>query len=743
VGARPQWLLADDATAADQLALTVRETLAAPVFTLDAATPAGADRLPPDAVRVLNTGTRALTPEAARARLAQLTALWRDAGAPLPVVQVDSRLRGLGNALRGLLEGLQFDALVFVPAEPELGRLVREGVAYHAEGGRWTLFHESALAGPGLCTSALREWLAAELGLPAERIRSVPETVVERGPDALALEIERLCTGEKPVVVPDVTRAEHFARISAALGRMRSRRILLAGSRTFLRAHFAALSGGTAARATDAGLETFVDTRRRAAPLAVVASTETAMLAQCTGAQRALGPNLVVVPFDAACARDRDAARAAEAARVRDVVRAALRAMRPVLLRATDTPAPGGLEEQQRLLDALAAAVADPALMRAVSALFVSGGQTAETLRRALGVGAVEIRGAMEPGVPWGVARGGVADGLPWVSKGGRLGSEPVLTRFFEQTHPWPRANILPVVTPLTPERQIDGEGIERLLEHLLRLGTTDIFAVGNAGEFRFLKPAQRREALERFIRAARGRLRVFGGITGDTPEETRALYEAAAQWGARAAVAMPLHFLNRSEDVPAWVAGLRETGANLPLILYNNPARTRGENLAFEIVETLEFPVVAIKDSSGDPARLARYAASFPVYQGQQRQLWEGWLQGARGAVAILGHVSPLPNEFFAPGTPPERRETIAREINDLSQRVKQGAPEVAAYKFVLSLAGIIGDTVASDDPTRQLTPAQREQIQRSTTELVARLRSGAMPPEPRADSQRSCSTR
>jgi len=70
------------------------------------------------------------------------------------------------------------------------------------------------------------------------------------------------------------------------------------------------------------------------------------------------------------------------------------------------------------------------------------------------------------------------------------------------------------------------------------------------------------------------------------------------------------------------------------------------------------------------------------------------------------------LPNEFFAPETTADRREEIARQINDLSKVVKQGGAEVAAYKYVLSLMGVTGDTVASNEAARELTADQRERI-------------------------------
>ncbi len=721
-------MLADDATAADQLALSVHETLGPPVFTLDLAALEQPESLPATGLRVLNAATRALPLETARRRMAQLAALWQSADALLPIVQVDSRLRGVGQVLKGLFETLVCDALLFVPAEPELGRLVRQGTAWQVEGDRWKPLNPAAADAGAPANASLRDLLSAELGISPEKIHSVAETVLAGGAQALQQELERLATA-KNVIVPNVTSAEQFQRISAAVAEIGTRRILLAGSRTFLRAHLARLAGDQRAVSARSELSEVIDPRRRAAPLAVVASTEATMPEQCAFARRALGPNLVEITFDPLCIRSGEGALAAETARVIGVAHRALRAMRPVLLQVAATPRLEEPHEQQRLLEALAATVANASVSGHVSGLFVAGGQTAETLRRALGTSVLEIRGALETGVPWGVAQRGAATGLPWVTKGGRLGSPRVLAEFFEQAHPWPRSNILPVLTPLTADKRLDAVGLERLLEHLLRLGTTDLFVVGNAGEFRFLSPAGRREALEMFIRAARGRFRIFAGVTGQTADESRRLYEAAAQLGARAAVVMPLYFLESSAEIPDWIESLRDSGANLPLILYNNPERTRGQNIAFEIVEALTFPVVAIKDSSGDPARLARYAENFPVYQGQQRQLWEGWLRGARGAVAIIGHVSALPNEFFALRTAPERREAIARRINELSRQIKQDAPEVAAYKFVLSLAGIIGETVAADEPARQLTPEQRERIRQNTVELVAALRAGSAP--------------
>jgi dihydrodipicolinate synthase/N-acetylneuraminate lyase/uncharacterized protein YgbK (DUF1537 family) len=724
----PASFLADDATGADQVALAVIEILGKRVLTVDASSLSRkAPPLAENCVRVINSRTRALSAEEALAQNQFLATHVFSGEKNIPVLQIDSRLRGIGNALRGIYEALDFEFLLFVPAEPELGRLIKDGIFHHVENGRLTPFHQSALAKsvePPLQTSDLRAFAATELGISTEQVYSISEQIMSRGPDALVDFVRGVKRAGKFVLIPDVAGPDHFATISLALQQLGKARSLIAGSRTFLRSYFASFAVGKTGTLHMKSMSLSIDCQKRGAPLAVISSLEAAMNSQIAYAQRALGPNLVTVSFDSSVVLKDDQAVQREIDRVQGVVLQCLKAMRPVLLQTSRAQLFTDPAAQQKQTDMLSQVVADERIRRHVTALFISGGQTAETIKKALGISTVEIKGAFQKDVPWGVPLDGSLQQLPLVTKGGRLGSENVLFEFLEQGHPLPRANILPVVTPMTKARQVDEVGIEKLIAHLVRLRTTDVFAVGNAGEFRFLTNDQRLQAIEVFARKAQGKLRVFAGITGDTADETRKNYEAVGKLGVHAAVVMPLYFLKSSEEIVPFVASLGPIQPKLPLILYNNPERTNKQNISFEAVEALDFPVVAIKDSSGDLDRLDRYARSMPVYEGQQRHIFEGWQHGARGSIAIIGHVSSLPNGFYGPKTTAARREEITRQINDLSKVVKQGGAEVAAYKYILSLAGVIGDTVASNEPVRELTEAQREQIRVNNAELIAALK-------------------
>ena len=753
----PLWFLGDDATSADQIALAVIELLDKPVVTIDAESVIrGGHAFGEGFVRVINTAARALPRAEADTRNRLLARHAFSGQVHLPVIQIDSRLRGIGNAVRGFYECLDFDFLLFVPAEPELNRLTRNGVFCHVENGCLVPFHQSQLvnrADVAPKSSDLREWLAAELGASIEQIVSINEELVSQGADAIVDFVRGIRRQGKSILIPDVTTTEHFEAVVSASKKLAQ--TLIVGSRTFLRsflgsygecsARFARMlcdkaplqsrtterrSALVSFRSPNVGTQPMpslfqaIDRQKRGAPLAVVSSLEPAMNSQVEYAQRALGPNLVTVDFDSAVVLADDQGVCREISRAQDLVLQSLKAMRPVLLQTARKQAFTEPAVQQKHLTAIGEVVADQRIHEYLTSLFISGGQTAETIKKALGISATEVKGPFQESIPWCVPLEGPLKNIPLVTKGGRMGAEDVLYAFLDQGHPLPRANVLPIVTPLTQEKKVDEAGIEKLIAHLVRLGATDVFAVGNAGEFRFLANDQRLKALEVFARQAEGKLRVFAGITGDTADETRKNYEAAGKLSVHAAVVMPLFFLNSSEEIVPFVESLAPIQPKLPLILYNNPERTKGQHISFEAVEALQFPVVAIKDSSGDLDRFDRYARSMAVYEGQQRQFIEGFQHGARGTIGIIGHVSALPNEFFAPTTTAARREEIARQINDLSKVVKQGGAEVAAYKFALSLMGVIGDTVASNEPARELTPEQRELIRTRNAELISSMR-------------------
>jgi uncharacterized protein YgbK (DUF1537 family) len=62
-----------------------------------------------------------------------------------------------------------------------------------------------------------------------------------------------------------------------------------------------------------------------------------------------------------------------------------------------------------------------------ISSAFLSGGNTAELVCDAVGAAAIHLRDEVSPGIPWGIIRQGMLDGLPVATKAGGFGDESTL----------------------------------------------------------------------------------------------------------------------------------------------------------------------------------------------------------------------------------------------------------------------------------------------------------------------------
>jgi dihydrodipicolinate synthase/N-acetylneuraminate lyase len=140
-----------------------------------------------------------------------------------------------------------------------------------------------------------------------------------------------------------------------------------------------------------------------------------------------------------------------------------------------------------------------------------------------------------------------------------------------------PEGLIIEPVTPLTPAGDLDAASLTRLLERVLTVADGILVGGPEAGEGLTLPQEVRLELLARSLAEIKGRLPIFFGITGSTPEETRALAlavpEVMSRQGYQGQVFLadlPLWY-HSNRGLPQFYKGvLQETG--LPLLLLNLP---------------------------------------------------------------------------------------------------------------------------------------------------------------------------
>ena len=94
-----------------------------------------------------------------------------------------------------------------------------------------------------------------------------------------------------------------------------------------------------------------------------------------------------------------------------------------------------------------------------------------------------------------------------------------------------------PLITPLSARDALDVEGLERLLDHVIKGGVSAVFILGTTGEAPSLSYRLRREMITQTVRIVSGRIPVLVGVTDTAFVESVDLAQYAADCGADAAV--------------------------------------------------------------------------------------------------------------------------------------------------------------------------------------------------------------
>src|SRR3954453_11667240 len=154
---------------------------------------------------------------------------------------------------------------------------------------------------------------------------------------------------------------------------------------------------------------------------------------------------------------------------------------------------------------------------------------------------------------------------------------------------------ILPaLVTPLTPDGQLDVPSAEQLIEHLYRAGVGGLYVGGSTGEGIYLDTAIRRKIAEVAVSASQGRGTVIVHVGAIEAAHVFALAEHAADIGADAISSIPPFAGGYSwSEVQAFYRELA-TASRLPLVAYHIPVLTGQQRTIDELAALLAIPNIA-----------------------------------------------------------------------------------------------------------------------------------------------------
>jgi len=283
------------------------------------------------------------------------------------------------------------------------------------------------------------------------------------------------------------------------------------------------------------------------------------------------------------------------------------------------------------------------------------------------------------------------------------------------------RGIIVPMVTPMRPDESLDIEALARVTEHLIASGVHGLFPAGSQGEFFSLTAHERELLFDVVVEQTAGRVPVVCGTGAVTTRETVALSRAAQAAGADAVAVITPYFIRPSDDeLRAHFMAVCEA-VDLPVLAYNNPART-GVPLSAELIASLavEAPnFCGIKDSSGDLTLTLSYQQrcpeGFQVFVGRDTLIYAALCHGCAGSVAASANVVPkLVAGIYEAYLAGEREQALDRQraLNPLRHAFRLGSFPVVV-KEAMALAGMpVGPCRAPIEPLSAQARAGLERV-------------------------------
>lgn len=256
---------------------------------------------------------------------------------------------------------------------------------------------------------------------------------------------------------------------------------------------------------------------------------------------------------------------------------------------------------------------------------------------------------------------------------------------------------VVPMVTPVTHQGRLDVASVEKIIDFFAVNGVVPLL-MGTTGEGNSVSRSDGLLMVQTAVRAAKGRMLIYAGLTGNCFEEQCAQAEAYTRAGADVIVAtLPTYYAL----TPAQMEGYYKTLADSitgPLMMYNILATTHMSIPEEVVLRLADHPrIVGLKDSERDADRLCRLAqfarnrADFAFFCGCAAFSAMTLKAGADGIVPSSGNFAPdiYVQLYQAAVTGDEekaqRLQTLTNVIGEIYQKGRTLGESLAALKVMM----------------------------------------------------------
>lgn len=283
---------------------------------------------------------------------------------------------------------------------------------------------------------------------------------------------------------------------------------------------------------------------------------------------------------------------------------------------------------------------------------------------------------------------------------------------------------VVPMVTPVTGDGELDEAATRRVIDHLLDGGIDGVFVLGTTGEAASVPRAARLRLVELTVEQVGGRAVTYAGIGDNCLAHAVEAAEEYCRLGIDVLVAhLPYYYNLGADEQGDYYAALADRVPG-SLMLYNIPSTTH-MSIPIEVVETLSHhpKVIGLKDSENDVSRLEKVLQrlggrpDFAVLVGVSTLSAKALALGADGAVPSIGNLVPdLCQRLYESGVRGDasaaaRHQRVVNEATELYRAGRTLAHSLGALKAAMGALSLCGPDVLP--PLRPLGLAEQEALQ------------------------------
>ena len=210
--------------------------------------------------------------------------------------------------------------------------------------------------------------------------------------------------------------------------------------------------------------------------------------------------------------------------------------------------------------------------------------------------------------------------------------------------------SLVALVTPMSPNGDVDYVSLEKLIEWHIAKGTNGIVSVGTTGESSTLNPVEHIDVIDFTVKHVNKRIPVIAGTGANSTQEAIELTQESKKLGSDYVLLVtPYYNKPNQRGLIAHYEAIANS-VDIPQILYNVPSRTACDLLPSSVQVLSEHKnIVGIKEALDSMDRIkelvkisSHAANNFSIYSGDDPTFMESLALGAHGVISVAANIVP-----------------------------------------------------------------------------------------------------